>query len=84
MGKAGTFPSALVINTFNLHDDSINWLYHLTDRVTELVLAVKNLPASAGDGRDEGAIPGSHDPWKKGIATHSSPCLEKPVDRGAW
>ena len=82
MGKGGTFPSALVIiNTFNLHDNSMNWFYH---RVTELVLAVKNLPASAGDGRDEGSIPESDDPLIKGMATHSSPCLETPMDRGAW
>ena len=79
MGKGGTFPSALVIiNTFNLHDDSMNWLYHLIDRVTELVA-----------GREEPACQCTRwkrrrcDPWKKGIATHWS-CLEKPVDRGAW
>lgn len=84
MGKAGTFPSALVINTFNLHDDSINWLYHLTDRVTELVLAVKNLPASAGDGKRRRCDPWiTHDPWKKGIATHCV-SLQKPWTEEAW
>ena len=24
------------------------------------------------------------DPLEKGMATHSSSCLEKPMDRGAW
>ena len=33
---------------------------------------VKNLPASAGDIRDKGLIPGREDPLEKGMATHSS------------
>ena len=33
---------------------------------------VKNLPASAGDIREVGLIPGSEDPLKEGMATHSS------------
>ena len=41
---------------------------------------VKNLPASAGNVRDMGAIPGS--------GKHGNPlqylCLENPMDRGAW
>ena len=50
-----------------------------------IVLLVKNLPASAGDIRDLGSIPGSkrspgggHDnqPWYS--------CLENLLDRGAW
>ena len=32
---------------------------------------VKNLPASAGDARDVGSIPGQEDPLKKEMATHS-------------
>ena len=50
-----------------------------------VVLAVKNLPANAGDIRNAGLIPGS------GISPgggHGSPfqysCLENPMDRGAW
>ena len=31
---------------------------------------VKNLPASAGDVRDVGSIPGSEDPLEEGMATH--------------
>ena len=46
---------------------------------------VKNLPASAGDVRDTGSIPGS---GKYPGGGHGSflqyPCLENPMDRGAW
>ena len=37
-----------------------------------MVLAVKNLPASAGDTRDAGSIPGSGRSPGEGMATHSS------------
>ena len=33
---------------------------------------VKNLPASAGDLRDSGSIPGSEDPLEEVMATNSS------------
>ena len=33
---------------------------------------VQNPPASAGDVRDVGSIPGWEDPLEEGIATHSS------------
>ena len=50
-----------------------------------MVLVVKNLPASAGDVRDRGSIPGSGRSFKGG---HSNPlqysCLENPTDRGTW
>ena len=45
---------------------------------------VKNLPASAGDVRDSGLIPGSEDPLEEVMATNSSilawriPWTEKP------
>ena len=49
------------------------------------VLVVKNLPASAGDVRGVGSIPGSGRPTGGG---HGSPlpysCLENPMDREAW
>ena len=32
---------------------------------------VKNLPASAGDARDTGSIPGLEDPLEEEMATHS-------------
>ena len=37
-----------------------------------MALVVKNLPASAGDIRDKGLIPGREDPLEKGMAVHSS------------
>ena len=52
---------------------------------SQVVLVVKNLPASAGDMRDAGPIPGlgrSHG-GEHGNPLHYS-CLENPLDRGAW
>ena len=49
------------------------------------MLVVKNLPASAGDIRDAGSIPGLRRSLGGG---HGNPlqysCLENPMDRGAW
>ena len=46
---------------------------------------LKNLPASAGDVRDMGLIPGS---GRSPGGGHGNPlqysCLENPMDRGAW
>ena len=39
---------------------------------SQMTLAVKNLPASAGDIRDTGWIPGSEDALEEEMATHSS------------
>ena len=44
-------------------------------------LVVKNLPASAGDTRDAGSIPGS---GRSPGGRRGKPPLEKPTDRGAW
>ena len=46
---------------------------------------VKNLPVNAGDTRDVGSIPG----WRRSPGGgHGNPlqypCLENPMDRGAW
>ena len=50
-----------------------------------LALEVKNPPASAGDVRAAGSIPG----WERSPGGgHGNPlqysCLENPMDRGAW
>ena len=54
-------------------------------RAFQVVLVVKNPPASAGDIRDAGLIPG---PGRSPREGHSNPlqysCLENPMDRGAW
>ena len=51
---------------------------------SQVALVVKNLPASVGDIRDVGLIPGSGRSPGKG---HGNPfqysCLENPMDRGA-
>ena len=53
---------------------------------SQVALVVKNLPASAGDIRDTGSIPG----WGRspGGGGHGNPlqysCLENPMDREAW
>ena len=39
---------------------------------SQVALVVKNPPASVGDIRDVGLIPGSEDPLKEGMAPHSS------------
>ena len=50
-----------------------------------MALVVKNLPASAGDIRDTGLIPGS---GRSPGGGHGNPlqysCLENSMDRGAW
>ena len=51
----------------------------------QVVLVVKNLPASAGDIRDTSSIPGSG--GFPGVGNGNPlhyPCLENPMDRGAW
>ena len=46
---------------------------------------VKNLPASAGDVRDAGSIPGSgRSPGEGNGNPHQYSCLENPMNRAAW
>ena len=46
---------------------------------------VKKPPANAGDLRDVGLIPGSgRSPWEGNDNPLQYPCLENPMDRGAW
>ena len=48
-------------------------------------LAVKNLPANAGDSEDTGSIPGSGRFPEEGNGNPLQySCLENPIDRGAW
>ena len=52
---------------------------------SQVALVVKNPPASLGDIRKKGSIPGS---GRFSGAGNGNPlqysCLEKPMDRGAW
>ena len=56
-----------------------------SDYTVLLALVVKNLPASAGDIREAGSIPGS---GRSPGGGHGNPlqysCLENPMDRGTW
>ena len=57
----------------------------LTQSASQVALAVRNPPASAGDIRDVGSIPESGRSPGGGPGNplqHS--CLENPMDRGAW
>ena len=60
-------------------------LFHHCHGASQVVLVVKNTPASAGNVRDMGSIPGS---GRSPGGGHGNPlqysCLEKPTDRGAW
>ena len=50
-----------------------------------MVLVVKNPPANAGDLREEGLIPGSgRFPGGGNGNPLQYPCLENPMNRGAW
>ena len=42
------------------------------ENTTAFGAVVKNSPASVGDARDVGSIPGQEDPLQEGMATHSS------------
>ena len=45
---------------------------HRVCLASQVVQVVKKLPASTGDARDVGLIPGLEDPLEEGMATHSS------------
>ena len=50
-----------------------------------VLLVVKNLPASAGDIRDSGSVPGlGRSPGGGNGNPLQYSCLENPMDRGAW
>ena len=52
---------------------------------SQVVLVVKNSPTHAGDIRDMGSIPGLGRSARGGNGNPlQNPCLENPMDRGAW
>ena len=52
---------------------------------SQLALVVKNLPASAGEVRDAGSVPGCGRSLEKAMAGHSRILAWRiPMDRGAW
>ena len=51
----------------------------------QVALVVDNLPANAGDGREEGSIPGvGRSPGGGHGNPLQSSCLANPMDRGVW
>ena len=53
--------------------------------VSQVILVVKNLPASTGDRRDTGSIPGSGRSPREGNGNPLQySCLENPMDGGVW
>ena len=51
----------------------------------QVVLMVRNTPASAGDIRDTDSIPGSgRSPGEENGIPLQYSCLENPMNRGAW
>ena len=64
-------------------------IYHVTDIVlsslSQVALVIKNLPASAGDRRDVGLIPGlGRPPGERNGTPLQFYHLENLMDRGAW
>ena len=58
---------------------------HFSSQAFQVALVVKNLPAKAGDVRDAGSISGSGRSSGGGNGNPLQyPCLENPMDRGAW
>ena len=52
---------------------------------SQVELVIRNLPASAGDTRDVGSIPGSgRSPGEGNGNPLQCSCLENSMDRGAW
>ena len=57
----------------------------MLEEASQVLLVEKNLPANAGDIRDVGLVPESgRCPAGRHDNTLQYPCLENPVDRGAW
>ena len=60
-------------------------MYVSLARASQAALVMKSPPANAGDVRDAGSIPGSGRSPAEGNANPLwDPCLENPMDRGAW
>ena len=56
-----------------------------SSRASQVAVVVENPPASAGDERDMGSIPGLWSSlWEGGRYLLQCSCLENPMNRGAW
>ena len=67
----------------NNNNDNTSYLMQLC--ASQVVLVVKNPPASAGDIRDTGSVPVSRrSPGRGNTNPFQYSCLENPMDKGAW
>ena len=58
---------------------------HVSIKLSQVVLVLKNLPANAGDRRDVSWTPGSgRSPGVRNSNMLQYSCLENSMDRGAW
>ena len=66
--------------------EQLNWTeLKYVKGVSQVVLVIKNLHAHAGDTRDMSLTPGSgRSPGEEHGNPLQYPCLENPMDRGAW
>ena len=81
------FKKSVVFRCLKLYalKNAHNWLVTPAFRASQVALVVKNLPASAGDVRDSGLIPGlGRSPGGGNGNPLQYSCLENPMDRGAW
>ena len=76
-----------ILYVYQTYKISVNNLYHggIGVWISQMVLVVKNLSASAGDVSNMGLIPGSgRSPGGGNGNPRQYSCLENPMDRGAW
>ena len=63
----------------------MKYFLHRKAQASQVALVVKNLPATAGDVRDVGSIPGlGRSPGEGHVNPLQYSCLENPMDGGAW
>ena len=63
----------------------VKGISNVPKEASQVVLVAKNLPASAGDIREKGLIPGSgRSPGEGNGNPLQYSCLENPMDGGAW
>ena len=66
-------------------DGKDSFVSYSRNGASQVALVVKNMPANARDIRDVGSIPGSGRSPGGGLGNPLQyPCLENPMDRGAW
>ena len=82
----GTLCSGEVLLNFKIYKISLNTNYNsVYHRASQVALVVKNLPATPGDIRYAGLLPGSgRSPGEGNGNSLQYACLENPMDRGAW